>query len=71
MSMFQRRDLLTRSTGYCAAAEGPGLADQTLAGDRSFTNNGSDPLLAGKELPGFKFALEQSNPPTTPTTRED
>ena len=61
MSTFLR-DLLTRSTAFSAAAEGLSLADQTLAGDPSFTNNGHDPLLAGKELPRFKFALEKSRP---------
>src|SRR5262245_37523205 len=30
------------------------------AGDQSFMNNVPDPLLAGKELPPFKFALEKS-----------
>jgi oxalate decarboxylase len=30
------------------------------AGDPSFMNNVPDPLLAGKELPPFKFALEKS-----------
>jgi oxalate decarboxylase len=29
-------------------------------GDLSFQNNVPDPLLAGKELPAFKFALEKS-----------
>src|SRR5947208_16002636 len=29
-------------------------------GDVSFQNNVPDPLLAGKELPTFKFALEKS-----------
>jgi oxalate decarboxylase len=62
MSTFQRRDLLTRSTAFGVAAEGLGLADRTPAGDPSFTNNGPDPLLAGKELPRFKFALEKSKP---------
>ena len=29
-------------------------------GDVSFQNNVPDPLLAGDELPGFKFELEKS-----------
>ncbi len=29
-------------------------------GDPSFRNNVPDPLLAGKELPSFKFELEKS-----------
>jgi oxalate decarboxylase len=29
-------------------------------GDLSFQNNVPDPLLAGKELPTFKFELEKS-----------
>ena len=32
-----------------------------VAGDPSFMNNVPDPLLAGKELPTFKFALEKSD----------
>jgi oxalate decarboxylase len=32
----------------------------TTGGDTSFDNNVPDPLLAGKELPTFKFALEKS-----------
>ena len=31
-----------------------------LGGDTSFMNNVPDPLLSGKELPTFKFALEKS-----------
>jgi oxalate decarboxylase len=31
-----------------------------VAGDPSFINNVPDPLLSGKELPTFKFALEKS-----------
>jgi oxalate decarboxylase len=31
-----------------------------MSGDTSFLNNVPDPLLAGKELPTFKFALEKS-----------
>jgi hypothetical protein len=62
MSTLQRRDLLTRSMAFGSAAEALGLADRTPAGDPSFTNVGHDPLLAGKELPRFTFALEKSKP---------
>jgi len=31
-----------------------------VAGDPSFMNNVPDPLLSGKELRTFKFALEKS-----------
>jgi hypothetical protein len=31
-----------------------------VMGDPSFRNNVPDPLLAGRELPGFKFELEKS-----------
>ena len=53
-----RRDVLTASAGLAAAV----LTASTpaAAGDPSFMNNVPDPLLAGKELPTFKFALEKS-----------
>lgn len=37
-----------------------GGASVAAGGDASFMNNVPDPLLAGKELPTFKFALEKS-----------
>src|SRR3981189_3816467 len=61
MSKFQRRDFLTGAAasraGVPAARAGTGGA---AAGDPSFMNNVPDPLLSGKELPTFKFALEKS-----------
>jgi oxalate decarboxylase len=61
MSSFHRRDFLTgaaaAAAGTAAALAGAGRAG---AGDPSFMNNVPDPLLAGKELPTFKYALEKS-----------
>src|SRR5437016_6755472 len=61
MSSFQRRDFLTGAAafaaGVTAALAGTRRAE---AGDPSFMNNVPDPLLSGKELPTFKFALEKS-----------
>ena len=61
MSNFQRREFLTGAAafaaGVTAALSGTRRAE---AGDPSFMNNVPDPLLAGKELPTFKFALEKS-----------
>jgi oxalate decarboxylase len=61
MSNFHRRDFLAGAAaiaaGITAAQVGTGLVE---AGDASFMNNVPDPVLAGKELPTFKFALEKS-----------
>jgi oxalate decarboxylase len=61
VSEFQRRDFLKGTAafaaGVTAALAAPGRAK---AGDPSFMNNVPDPLLSGKELPTFKFALEKS-----------
>src|SRR5207302_1970606 len=61
MSNFQRRDFLTGAAafaaGVTAALAGTRRAE---AGDPSFMNNVPDPLVSGKELPTFKFALEKS-----------
>src|ERR1700683_5820702 len=61
MSEFQRRDFLAGTAafaaGVTAALAGTRRAE---AGDPSFMNNVPDPLLAGHELPTFKFALEKS-----------
>src|SRR5262249_39685889 len=61
MLNFHRRDFLTGATafaaGVTAALAGTRRAE---AGDPSFMNNVPDPLLAGKELPTFKFALEKA-----------
>jgi oxalate decarboxylase len=61
VSEFQRRDFLTGAAafaaGVTAALTGGRRAE---AGDPSFMNNVPDPLLSGKDLPTFKFALEKS-----------
>src|SRR5437899_2998387 len=61
MSDFHRRNFLTGAAafaaGLTAALAGTRRAE---AGDPSFMNNVPDPLLSGKELPTFKFALEKS-----------
>jgi oxalate decarboxylase len=61
MSGIQRRDFLCGTAafaaGVTAALTGTG---KVRAGDPSFMNNVPDPLLAGKELPSFKYALEKS-----------
>src|SRR6266436_8998301 len=59
MSNLQRRDFLTGTAAVAASAVL--LAARTAeAGDPSFMNNVPDPLLSGKNLPTFKFALEKS-----------
>ena len=61
MSDFQRRDFLAGAAALAAATTATLLATKKAeAGDPSFMNNVPDPLLAGKELPTFKFALEKS-----------
>jgi oxalate decarboxylase len=61
MSHFQRRDFLTGAAAFAAATAASLVGDRRAeAGDPSFTNNVPDPLLADKELPTFKFALEKS-----------
>ena len=61
MSNFDRRDFLTRTAAFAAASTATLLANRRAeAGDPSFMNNVPDPLLSGKELPTFKFALEKS-----------
>src|SRR6202453_2971470 len=61
MSQCQRRDFLAGAMGLAAGAAtslaGPGHAE---GGNLSFMNNVPDPLLSGKDLPTFKFALEKS-----------
>src|SRR4051812_29529004 len=57
MSDLQRRDFLAGTAGLAAFLLASQKAD---AGDLSFMNNVPDPLLSGKELPTFKFALEKS-----------
>jgi oxalate decarboxylase len=59
MSDLLRRDFLAGTAGLAASAIllSTGRAE---AGDPSFMNNVPDPVVSGKELPTFKFALEKS-----------
>src|SRR5258708_35243384 len=58
MSDVERRNVLIGSVGLATAALA--AAEPARAGDLSFMNNVPDPLLSGKDLPTFKFALEKS-----------
>src|ERR1700729_3077349 len=60
MSNLQRRDFLTGAAAFAAATATVSGAGRVAAGDPMLMNNVPDPLLAGKELPTFKFALEKS-----------
>jgi oxalate decarboxylase len=60
MSSLHRRDFLTGTVAFAAATAALGGNERATGGDPSFLNNVPDPLLAGKELPTFKFALEKS-----------
>ncbi len=59
MSDVHRRAFLGGAGGLAAAA-GLFAGKTAEAGDPSFMNNVPDPLLTGKQLPTFKFALEAS-----------
>ncbi|SIO18093.1 oxalate decarboxylase [Bradyrhizobium erythrophlei] len=59
MSDPQRREFLVAAAGIASLATLSG-AQPALAGDPSFMNNVPDPVLSGKDLPTFKFALEKS-----------
>jgi oxalate decarboxylase len=65
MQALPRRDFIMSSAGLSAAAI-PAFARSSSAntGDPTFQNNVPDPLLAGKELPTFKFALDKSEAKT-------
>jgi oxalate decarboxylase len=61
MSTLQRRDFLTGAAAFAASVTAAlTSARRADAGDPSFMNNVPDSLLADKELPTFKFALEKS-----------
>src|SRR5882724_7049227 len=61
MSNFDRRDFLASAAALAAATTATLLGTrETEGGDPSFMNNVPDQLLAGKDLPTFKFALEKS-----------
>src|SRR3982074_715715 len=63
MSDFHRRDFLAGPAGRAAARPVAVAGSRRAeAGDTSFMNNVPDPLVSGKELPTFKFALEKSKP---------
>jgi oxalate decarboxylase len=62
MSDLQRRDFLTRAGVFAAVSAALGGASRAAAGDPSFMNNVPDPLVSGKELPTFKYALEKAKP---------
>jgi len=59
MSDPQRRDFLAAAGTVSLAALATALP--AAAGDPSFMNNVPDPVLAGKDLPTFKFELEKSD----------
>jgi oxalate decarboxylase len=61
MPEVHRREFLTGAAAFAAGVTAALAASRRAdAGDPSFMNNVPDPLLAGKELPTFKFALEKS-----------
>src|SRR5579863_3485795 len=61
MPASNRRDFLTGAALFAAATTAALVRTTELAaGDPSFMNNVPDPLVSGKELPTFKFALEKS-----------
>jgi oxalate decarboxylase len=61
MAEIQRRDFLSGTAAFAAGVTAALTATRCAeAGDPSFMNNVPDPLLAGKELPIFKYALEKS-----------
>src|SRR5437762_2587011 len=61
MSDLPRRDFLAGAAAFTAAATAALVGARSAeAGDPSFMNNVPDPVLSGKELPTFKFALEKS-----------
>jgi oxalate decarboxylase len=61
MSDFHRRDFLTGTAAFAAGVTAAlARTPRADAGDPSFMNNVPDPLIAQKELPTFKFALEKS-----------
>jgi oxalate decarboxylase len=61
MSEFQRRDFLKGAAAFAAGVTAAlTRVGRTDAGDPSFMNNVPDPVVSGKELPSFKYALEKS-----------
>jgi hypothetical protein len=60
MSKLQRREFLAAASLSAAAAAALANPRAAEGGDPSFMNNVPDPLLAGEDLPTFKFELEKS-----------
>lgn len=60
MAGFQRRGFLAVASAAIGGVTFLGCSQHAEGGDASLMNNVPDPLLAGKELPTFKFALEKS-----------
>jgi len=61
MSEIQRRSFLKETAAFAAGVTAALTATRRAsAGDTSFMNNVPDPVIAGEELPTFKFALEKS-----------
>lgn len=61
MTRLPRRDFLAAAAAATAASSAVlATGGEAQGGDPSFSNNLPDPLLSGKELPTFKFALEKS-----------
>src|SRR5436305_13064006 len=61
MPTLPRRDFLTGAAAFAAGMTAAMVGTRRAeAGDPSFMNNVPDPVLSGKELPTFKFALEKS-----------
>jgi oxalate decarboxylase len=61
MSEVPRREFLTGAAAFAAGVTAALSANGSAeAGDPSFMNNVPDPLLTGRELPTFKFALEKA-----------
>jgi oxalate decarboxylase len=61
MSDVHRRDFLSGAAAFAAGVTAALTATRRAeAGDPSFMNNVPDPLVSGKELPTFKFALEKT-----------
>src|SRR5882762_4834087 len=61
MSDLPRREFLAGAAAFAAATTATLVGARRVAGgDPSFMNNVPDPLVSGKELPTFKFALEKS-----------
>jgi len=61
MSELERRSFLAGAAAFAAATTATLAATgRSEAGDPTFMNNVPDPLLAGEDLPTFKFELEKS-----------